>query len=168
MTPTISSLALERHPDAESHLELSPILIVDDQPENLWFLEDVLNGAGFTNCRTTTNARNVANIWMEFRPDLVLLDLHMPEVDGITVMKAMLKCLAGNEYLAVIILTSDTSKEAKEAAFAAGAADFLTKPFSPADVLLRIRTLLETRALVTRLARETHDLPNHLEEQCRG
>lgn len=129
----------------QSEILTSPILIVDDHPENLWFLEDVLTAEGFTNCRTTTNARNVAGIWAEFQPVLVLLDLHMPEMDGIAVMKALTKCLAGDEYLPVVILTSDTSQEARQRAFAAGAADFLTKPFHPSDIVSRVKNLLRAR-----------------------
>jgi CheY-like chemotaxis protein len=140
-------MRLDTHPRAKSQANLSPILIVDDRPENLWFLEDVLNDAGFTNCRTTTNARNVADIWAEFQPALVLLDLHMPEVDGITVMKAIFKCLAGDQYLPVAILTSDASTEARDGAFAAGAADFLIKPFSPADFVSLVRRLLKTNPM---------------------
>jgi CheY-like chemotaxis protein len=151
-TPSVEPI-LEQHPDVQtpSELSTSPILIIDDQPENLWFLEDVLGGAGFTNCRTTTNARNVANIWLEFRPALVLLDLHMPEVDGITVLKALVKCLAGDEYLPVMILTSDMSDEARKKAFAAGAADFLTKPFTPTALVSRVRTLLTAREAIAQV-----------------
>ncbi|HEY2844070.1 MAG TPA: response regulator [Bryobacteraceae bacterium] len=130
---------------ADAEVRIAPILIVDDQPENLWFLEDVLEAAGFTNCRTTTNARNAAAIAAEFQPELILLDLHMPEMDGIAVMRELGAGFAKHACLPVLMLTSDASPAAKETAFAAGAADFLTKPCSPAEILIRVRALLGSR-----------------------
>jgi len=130
----------------------SRILIIDDQTENIRFLEDVLSSAGFNHVRATTNAPSAVAIWLEFRPDLILLDLHMPEMSGIEVMEAVGARLGEDEYLPILVLTSDVSRDAKEKAFSAGAADFLIKPCSPGDIVPRTRALLRTRAKFKRLA----------------
>ncbi len=152
MRPTVSV-----KPTSDGEFADSPILIVDDQVENLRFLEDVLGEAGFINCQTTTNASRAVTIWSEFQPDLIILDLHMPEMNGIAVMEALRACLAEDEYLPFLILTSDVSIDAKERSFAAGAADFLIKPCNPIDIVLRVRALLRTRAMFKRIVRRKKD-----------
>lgn len=87
--------------------------------------------------------------------DLILLDLHMPEMSGIAVMEAVGgTCLGEDEYLPILLLTSDVSNDAKQRSLAAGVADFLIKPCSPADILPRVHALLRTRAMFKRLARK--------------
>jgi len=75
-----------------------------------------------------------------------LLDLIMPNVDGFALLEA-LRSDASDRFLPVIVLTADTTEEAKERALQAGATDFLVKPVSPTEALLRIRNLLEVRRL---------------------
>ncbi|OLC55524.1 MAG: two-component system response regulator [Acidobacteria bacterium 13_1_40CM_4_69_4] len=127
------------------------ILIVDDQEANTRLLENLLGRSGYTNLKTTTNPREVPALYAEFSPDLILLDLVMPGLDGFGVMEALRGLVPVATYLPVLVLTADITSEAKERALASGAKDFLTKPFDPAEVLLRIRNLLETRWLHLRL-----------------
>jgi len=82
----------------------------------------------------------------EFAPDLILLDLIMPEVDGFAVLEG-LRSEASETFLPIVILTADITEEAKARALEAGATDFLVKPVSQTEALLRIRNLLETRRL---------------------
>jgi len=86
-------------------------------------------------------------------PDLVLLDLHMPGRDGYQVLAEIRSRAPAIHGLPVVVLTADVTSDAKLTALDRGASDFLTKPFDPAEVLLRMRNLLTTRAL-------------HLEVQC--
>ena len=127
-------------------LRAATVLIVDDQPINLALLAEMLRGAGYERVHTCDDSRQVVATYERLRPDLLLLDLHMPHMDGVAVMEA-LRPLVGSEYVPIVILTGDERREAKERALSFGAKDFLTKPFDRTEVLLRIRNLLETRFL---------------------
>lgn len=132
------------------------ILIVDDEPANVTFLESLLDGAGYKNVRATTDPRTVRQLYEDFKPDLILLDLLMPHLDGVAVI-AQLPIPAG-QYVPVLVLTADISADAKQRALAAGAKDFLTKPFDRTEILLRIKNLLETRFLYRELERHNRSL----------
>lgn len=125
----------------------SRILIVDDQEENLKALSAVLAGAGYSNVNCLIDSRQILAVFQEFHPDLVLLDLHMPHVDGIAAMDWMASVTAKDDYMPILVLTGDSSSEAKEKALSHGAHDFLHKPLNRAEVRLRVRNLLETRHL---------------------
>jgi PAS domain S-box-containing protein len=125
----------------------SRILIVDDQEENLKALSAVLAGAGYSKVNCLIDSRQIPAVFQEFRPDLVLLDLHMPHVDGIAAMDWMASVTAKDDYMPILVLTGDGSFEAKQKALSHGAHDFLHKPLNRAEVQLRVRNLLETRHL---------------------
>ena len=123
------------------------ILIVDDEPTNVRLLERIVRNAGWTDARSTTDSREAAALHAEFRSDLVLLDLMMPYLDGVAVMKQLRSTVADAEFLPIVILTADATGDAKRRALDAGATDFLTKPFDHMEIVLRIKNLLETRRL---------------------
>lgn len=139
------------------------ILMVDDEEANLQLLRRILEPAGFANLKSTTKPEEVLPLCGEYRPDLVLLDIVMPGKDGFEVLAGIREHLDEEEYLPVLILTSDHSPEAKRRGLSAGAQDFLTKPLSPAEVRLRVRNLLETRFLHLEL--QEHN--RHLEDRVR-
>ncbi|WP_295990438.1 EAL domain-containing protein [Rugamonas sp.] len=120
------------------------ILIVDDQPVNVELLAYLLGSSGYLAVSSTTDPRVVAGWHAEHCYDLIVLDLHMPGMDGFEVMAA-LKPLEEGSYLPVLVVTADPDK--KLAALEAGARDFIGKPFDPLEVLTRIRNLLEVRLL---------------------
>lgn len=120
------------------------ILIVDDEPANVALLEQILSENGYTRFESTTNSKEVLPGCKTFRPDLVLLDLMMPQPDGFEILES-LRADAGDTFLPVIVLTADTNEESKRRALAAGATDFLLKPFDHVEVALRIRNLLKSR-----------------------
>lgn len=127
------------------------ILLVDDQPVNLQLLVKVLRSAGIDQVLATTDPQDAVDRFVEFQPDLVLLDLHMPRLDGFAVME-QLRLLSGpDDFLPIIVITADVTTETRSRALASGANDFLTKPFERTEVLLRIGNLLDTRALHRRL-----------------
>lgn len=132
------------------------ILVVDDEPANVRLLQHLLDQAEYSNVRATTDPREVLTLYEKFQPDLILLDLMMPHLDGVAVM-AQLPIPAG-DYMPVLMLTADISADAKQRALAAGAKDFLTKPFDRTEVLLRIKNLLETRFLYRELERHNRSL----------
>ena len=122
------------------------ILIVDDEPANVALLEDMLAEAGFTRVQSVTDARTVLETCDAFSPDLILLDLMMPHVDGFTILDA-LRSTPADLFFPVIVLTADVNENTKRRALKAGATDFLLKPFDHLEVLLRIGNLLEMRRL---------------------
>src|SRR5207249_4554250 len=83
----------------------------------------------------------------QFDPDVVLLDLMMPELDGFQVMRMLREAVPPDDYRPILVLTADVTEEIKHRALTGGAKDFLTKPFDVEEVLLRIGNLLETRRL---------------------
>ena len=123
------------------------ILIVDDEPSNVRLLERILSDAGWKDVRSTTDSRAAAALHAEFRSDLVLLDLMMPYLDGVAVMKALRSTIADGEFLPIVVLTADATADAKRRALDAGTTDFLTKPFDRMEIVLRIKNLLQTRRL---------------------
>src|ERR1043165_9512628 len=132
------------------------ILIVDDQDPNLRLLERILRQGGYANYRSLTDPRQVMTVFASYQPDLILLDLMMPHLDGVAVME-QLRPLTEGTYLPIVILTADITPAARRRALAAGAKDFLTKPFDAIEVLLRIKNLLETRCVYQQLARRARD-----------
>jgi putative two-component system response regulator len=123
------------------------ILVVDDERVNVVLLERILEQDGYTNVKSTTDAHQAAILYDEFEPDLVLLDLHMPGLDGFAVMEQLAGRISSDSFLPILILTADIRPEIKRRALSAGAKDFVTKPFDRTEVLLRIQNLLETRFL---------------------
>ena len=126
------------------------ILMVDDQHFNLRLLERILRQGGYDTYRGLTDSRQAVAVYQDFQPDLVLLDLMMPHLDGVAVL-GQLRPLTEGTYLPVLVLTADVTAEARRRCLAAGAKDFLTKPLDAVEVLLRIHNLLETRFLYRRL-----------------
>ena len=132
----------------EQALRNARILVVDDEPMNVLLLERILEDAGYSNVRSTINPLQVLPLYFQFQPDLLLLDLHMPHLDGVAVMQQLAPWVAqSGVYLPVVVLTADATVGAKQRALSMGAKDFLTKPLDTTEVLLRIRNLLETRFL---------------------
>jgi putative two-component system response regulator len=143
------------------------ILIVDDQRPNVRLLERILEQAGYTTTRGTTDPREVVELFDEFQPDLVLLDLHMPHMDGYAVMEALTTRIPTGAYFPILVVTADITPEAKRRALSAGARDFLSKPFDTTEVLLRIKNLLETRFLHLQLQNQNQALEAKVRERTR-
>ena len=142
------------------------ILVIDDEPPNVEVLRRLLERAGFTRIQTTTDPREATRLYVDFRPDLILLDLHMPHLDGLAVMDE-LNQIAEATYLPILILTGDVSPEARRDALSRGAKDFVHKPFSSDEVLLRIGTLLETRFLYLQIQSQNQMLEAKVRERTR-
>lgn len=120
------------------------ILIVDDNLTNIALLEDILDDAGYTHLFSTSDSRTVVDLYIAHEFDLILLDIRMPYMDGHMVMQALSQKLQ-DDYLPIIVLTAQTDSETRIRALENGAKDFLTKPFDPVEVNLRIRNMLEVR-----------------------
>src|SRR4051794_20254483 len=140
------------------------ILIVDDEPANVELLKRVLERAGFTRLDSTNDPREAAPMFQSLEPDLVLLDLHMPHINGLQVIDQINE-LGTATYLPILMLTGDMTPDARREALSRGAKDFVNKPFHSDEVLLRIRTLLETRFLYLQIQSQNHELEAKVQER---
>ena len=150
---------------AEDSFTHARILIVDDQLPNVRLLERLLGQMGYTNLQATTDSREALRLHGAFQPDLVLLDLLMPHLDGFAVMEQLRAVIAEDTYVPILVLTADITPVAKQRALAMGARCFLTKPFDATEVLLRIRNLLATRMLHLELRNQNALLEEKVRER---
>jgi adenylate cyclase len=121
------------------------ILIVDDQAANVLLLEQMLRGAGYTSVASTRNPADVRELQRTHRYGLILLDLQMPGMDGFQVLEGLKDDLDSADYLPVLVITAQPGHKLR--ALQAGAKDFISKPFDLAEVLTRVRNMLEVRLL---------------------
>ena len=129
----------------DPELRRMKILIVDDETANVALLKELLLEGGYIRIQSVTDARTALETFATFQPDLVLLDLMMPHIDGFGILEALRSEAESEAFLPVVVLTADVNEETKRRALTAGATDFLCKPFDHIEVLLRIRNLLESR-----------------------
>jgi putative two-component system response regulator len=122
------------------------ILIVDDEPANVALLRQVLAKNGYHNLRTLSDSGAVIDVIKEWDPNLILLDLHMPNIDGMTLLVDIRTRLAMPE-ISIVVITADSTVAARTAALGAGASDFLLKPIDVVEVTLRVRNLLRIQRL---------------------
>ena len=125
------------------------ILVVDDSPDNIELMEEILREEGYANVSSTMEPEQVCPLHREHNYDLILLDLQMPGLNGFQVMKSLKEIEKGG-YLPVLALTAQPSF--KIAALEAGARDFISKPFDLLEVHKRIHNMLEVRLLYKELA----------------
>ncbi len=124
----------------------SKILIVDDEPGNVILLEQMMIQEGYNCLYSTSDSTQCIDMFAEVQPDLVLLDLNMPRMDGFEVM-AKLKEIDPKSMVPILVLTALTDEKTKLHALRSGAKDFLNKPFELTEASLRIKNLLEMRLL---------------------
>jgi len=123
-------------------LKLAHIMIVDDEAINIKLLEKMLGGSGYPNLTSIQDSRTVLALYEKVHPDLILLDLNMPFMDGFQVIQA-LKALDDPLLPPIIVLTAQKGREFLLRAFKSGARDYLTKPFDMGELLARVATMLE-------------------------
>lgn len=133
-------------PNSLARFSTMCVLIVDDNAANVALLKALLRDAGLNQVVTETDPRRVFGLLPVVNPDLVLLDLQMPYLNGLDLLGAITRFAAGS-YLPVMVLTADTSADTRNRAFELGARDYLTKPLDVVEVVLRTANLLETRQL---------------------
>lgn len=131
---------------SEPLLHKMKILVIDDDRTTVSLVEQFLKRKGYGRVHGITDSAKALETCAALNPDLILLDLIMPNVDGFALLEE-LRSDASETFLPIVVLTADTTEEAKERALQAGATDFLVKPVSPAEALLRIRNVLEVRRL---------------------
>ena len=146
--------------------ERAKILIVDDEPFNVDFLEQELEDLG---CETVSakNGQEALDQVAAEAPDLILLDIRMPEMDGYQVCQR-LKADEQTRDIPIIFLSALGETEDKVRAFAVGGVDYITKPFQFEEMLARVETHLTLRDLQKRLQQTNSELARRLEELARS
>ena len=127
------------------------ILIIDDEECSAHGLLKILEQDGYGSCTAITNPGQAGKQILELNPDLILLDLLMKPISGLEVLAQINDMMSPQRRPLVLVLTADTSPQAKHEALAAGATDFLAKPLDSIEVLLRIENLLTSRKLTQQI-----------------
>ncbi len=143
--------------DARDPVTQARILIVDDHELTITTIETILRQDGFRHFKSTTDPREAARLCDEFRPDLLLLDILMPELDGFAVMRS-LRAREIDDYLPIRIVTSESDQATKLKALQSGATDFASKPLDAAELICRVRNILRMRMLQNDLRRSNRNL----------
>lgn len=118
------------------------ILIVDDSPDNVRLLSRILRRGGYQQITGISDSRQVLDRVREDPPDLVILDVHMPHVDGLSLLKQVSKACAHD--VRFIVVTGDRDDDVLDEARLRGADDVVIKPFKLDEILLRVRMVFET------------------------
>ncbi len=145
-----------------SEIHQGKILIVDDQETNILLLERILRGAGFISLTSTKDSSEVCDLHREYCFDLILLDLQMPGMDGFQVMEALQEIEHGG-YLPVLVVTAQPNH--KLHSLQVGAKDFISKPFELAEVVARVRNMIEVRLLHKKLQSYNDVLEQKVQER---
>ncbi|MBK1720195.1 response regulator, partial [Thiocystis violacea] len=131
--------SLNRNPPSADE----PILIVDDDPSAIDTLRRILRRGRYSNLLGATDPRTVSELLERHQPSLVVLDLHMPGMDGFEVLERMRGLYPPQEGPAVLVVTASDDRATRLRALESGAMDYLVKPYDPYEVMLRVRNLLE-------------------------
>jgi len=136
------------------------ILVIDDEEANILLLKTLLLREGFEDLLCLNDPSEALEAFVRFDPHLVLLDLMMPGVDGYQLLEAFRRQTKPDAFRPVLVLTADTTVDARRRALALGAKDFVGKPFDIVEIALRITNLLETQVLYERLSRPQASPPS--------
>ena len=114
------------------------ILLVDDETDLLEMLQSIFERAGYTRILTAASGKAALKIWKEAKPSMIILDVMMPGMDGIAVLKEIRR----TSRIPVLMLTARGEAEDRIAGFEGGADDYLPKPFLPKELLLRVQAIM--------------------------
>ena len=152
-------------PRCSEHLvDSSKIMIVDDEPLNVKLAEKFLRDGGFRNFVTTTQPADALELLHEERPDILLLDIMMPEISGLDILAAIRNDKETRD-LPVVILTASIGGETRVNALKVGATDFLGKPVDSAELVMRIRNTLKLRVYQNCLKDYARELEVRVQER---
>jgi PAS domain S-box-containing protein len=143
----------------------SKILIVDDQEANVRDLKRMLAAAGYVFVASSMNLHEACELHRKNRYNLILLDLHMPNLDGFELMKCI-RDIEPEGYLPILVITAEPAHRLR--ALQAGAKDFISKPFDPAELLMRTHNLLEVCLLQTEAKNYGEFLEQMVDERAAG
>jgi putative two-component system response regulator len=153
-------------PMIDDFIRNAKVMIVDDEAYNVLVVRKFLQHSGYQNFVTTTDARQVLDLLKQELPDIVLLDVMMPEVSGLELLRLM-KMDAVLSTIPVIILTAAPEASVKTQALEGGATDFLSKPVEPTELVLRVRNVLAAKSHFDNLANYSVKLEQEVRERTR-
>ena len=142
----------------ESQLAQAKFLLVDDEQYNIDLMEAVLKKAGYQQISGTTDPRRTLPLFIEYKPDILVLDFNMPNMTGLEVIQQVAPRIPPGSYFPILVVTSEMAPEIKHNVLKAGAKDFLHKPIDKTEVQLRVRNLLITRFLYNQLTNQNERL----------
>ncbi|EMI46267.1 HD domain-containing phosphohydrolase [Rhodopirellula sp. SWK7] len=142
------------------------IMIVDDEIANVLIVKKYLERAGYRDFETTTDSTAALRILNATRPDVLLLDVNMPSVDGIEILRKVRE-EPQFRHLPVLILTANTDEQIKLTCLDLGATDFLLKPVDPMDLTPRVRNSLQAKSFQDRLQNHATELELKVEQRTR-
>ena len=143
---------------------LSRVMIIDDEPLNIKIARKYLQIAGYSNFITTSDAATAMDLLRREDPDVVLLDVMMPQVSGLEIL-GLIRGDPELSHLPVLILTASTDAETRRTALELGATDFLTKPVDPSELVPRVRNALTVKAHQDHLKRYSETLEYEVGER---
>jgi response regulator RpfG family c-di-GMP phosphodiesterase len=143
---------------AASPLTAMRIVVVDDHLANLELARGLLESTGYTEVVTHLDTREALERIRSDPPDLIVLDLNMPDLDGFEMLAELRSLILEPHLIPVLVVTGDITPESRRRALSLGARDFVTKPLDAVEVLMRVRNLLQVRHLQLALARRNDDL----------
>jgi signal transduction histidine kinase len=161
MFPSMTSLVDTLRPDQFGKGKKPKVLVADDEPDMLRFLKSQLEK--HYEVLEAVDGNQALEKTRQFLPDLVLLDMMMPEKDGIETCREI-KANHVTQAIPVILLTARADDETKMSALNAGASDFLTKPYSTTELHVRVKNLVESHQFQRDLARQKSALESALEQ----
>jgi signal transduction histidine kinase len=126
-------------------LRRTKILIIDDELSNVQFLERILRRVRIENFMSTTDSRRALSLFQEFRPDLILIDWLMADVNGRGVVGQLRAMIPAGGFIPMVVLTADVTSQTRQLALASGADEFITKPIEAFEVVLRISNMVQVR-----------------------
>ena len=151
----------------DNYLQSARFLVIDDEPVSASAVEISLAAAGHEEIRIVNDPCDALAAFQEYQPDIILLDISMPVMDGFDVLGQIRNHIPQDDYLPVIVITADPMETTRRRALAAGANDFLNKPFGSTELRLRVRNLLQTRFLHLGLREQNRRLDERVTERTR-
>jgi putative two-component system response regulator len=142
------------------------IMIVDDEIANILVVEKYLESAGYRSFETTSDSTAAIQLLESSQPDVLLLDVNMPNVNGIQILETIRNSPSW-EHLPVLILTANTEPRIKLTCLELGATDFLLKPIDPMDLTPRVRNALQAKSYQDRLKHHATELELKVEQRTR-
>jgi diguanylate cyclase len=150
LNPQLAGSIAVNYEEHYQALRGATVMMVDDEPTTIDVLQAFLENEGYQSFVTTTASNQALDLLGTQNPDVVLLDLHMPGINGFDILSSMRRDQR-YRHTPVIVLTSATDSDTKLKALQLGASDFLAKPVDPSELALRLRNTLAAKAYQDRL-----------------
>jgi signal transduction histidine kinase len=148
-------------------LRRTKILIIDEELSNVQLLERILRRVRIENFRSTTNSQTALSLFQEFRPDLVLIDWLIGDVNGRTVVEQLRAMISPNDFIPIVVLMADVTSGTRQLALAAGANEIITKPLDACEVVLRIANIVQVGLAHVRLYEQKQLLEETVRQRAR-